>query len=140
MPLTTFSQSFMANGSIYPCRFVSLDTSASYKVIQSTSNLAILGISQVGTKDPPGVSGSDGYAADAGDQIQVFLAGSRTLLTLPAAGCTAGDRLGPDNDGKGVVITPGAGTDYWVGALALATQSGAGDVQVEVIGPYQIGT
>ena len=140
MPLTTFSQSFMANGNIYPCRFVKLDTSASFKALQAGSNEAILGISQVGTQDAPGVTGSTAYAAQAGREFQVFMAGSRTLLEVPAAGCTAGDRLGPDGDGKGVVITPGAGTDYWVGALALQTVSAAGFVEVEVIGPYQIGT
>lgn len=140
MPQTTFSQSFMANGNIYPCRFVKLDTTAPFKILQAGANEAILGISQVGTKDPPGVSGSTAYAATAGVECQVFMAGSRTLLELPAAGCTTGDRLGPDADGKGVVVTPGAGTDYWVGALALQTFVAAGLCEVEVIGPYQIGT
>lgn len=140
MPQTTFSQSFMANGNINPCRFVKLDTTASFKCLQAGANEAILGISQVGTQDPPGVTGSTAYAAQAGRELQVFMAGSRTLLDIPAAGCTAGDRLGPDADGKGVVVTPGAGTDYWVGAIALQTLSAAGQAEVEVVGPYQVGT
>ena len=81
------SGNFVAYGVIQPSRFVKLDTGAGHLrgVIQASGNdSTIIGISQEGSEDPPGVLGSQPDAARGGN-----LAAPAT----PTTGTTAGGSL-----------------------------------------------
>lgn len=121
---------FMANGNIYPCRFVKLDTTADHKVLQSGAGDLSIGISQEGTNQAPIPEASTQYAAAAGQALKVYGVGERCKLEIGSGGCTAGDLLKPDADGKGVAVT--AGNTY--GAVALTT-SAAGELAEVVVTP-----
>lgn len=122
-----------AGGDINPCRFVTISGSDTV----SESNAAdqkILGISQEGTKDAP-QSGSSALAAVSGDQLRVHTFGEVALLEMDANGCTYGDYLKPDNDGKGDVAASGDP----VAAIALETVSGGEKAKVLVLPPFDMG-
>ena len=106
---------YLATGNINPAVVVSPDTTKNFHVKAvpgagaCTTNAAILankpeGISQEGTWYPPGVLGSDGFAAHDGQPITVFGEGEECLLTVGASGITAGDDLTYDTNGKAVTI------------------------------------
>jgi hypothetical protein len=122
---------FVAGGTIAPCRFVSMSatgaTPADHTVFQATAGAGtegdlVDGISQEGTRR---FDSAD--AAIAGDQLKVYGPGDVCLLELGSGGCTAGQLLKPDANGKGIAAT----TDQdRVGARAL--QSGAAGTKVRV--------
>lgn len=128
----------MANGNIYPCRFVSLDTAGSpdstthiasgnFKVIEDIIVAQfIVGVSQEATDWPPLTDShitNAGYAAIAGENLKVYGVGERCLVEL--AGTTvAGDLLKANatTDGKATPVV-GVGTlstPQYYGGIALA--------------------
>ncbi len=109
----------MANGNIYPCRFVKLDTSADFKVIQATANSDILGVSQEGSNYPPLSDLSvSAYAAQAGQNIRLFGDGDVCLVTAGGV-ITRGDKLKSDANGKAVSIATTGTTLQKYGGIAL---------------------
>jgi len=118
-----------AGGDINPSRFVTVDTTARHTVVESNSgDTKILGISDEATKNAP-QTGSSSLAAESGDQFRMHAYGSDPLLELGTGGCTAGDFLKPDNDGKGVT----AGAADVAGAIALETGSAGEKVKVQIV-------
>jgi hypothetical protein len=110
---------FIAGGSIYPARFVTLATTANQTVAQSTSgDSKVVGITTEGAKAAP-QSGASAYAAEVGDQVRVHMMGENCLLKVGSGGLTAGDYIKPDASGQGVTATTG----NWSFAIALETAS-----------------
>jgi hypothetical protein len=110
---------FQASGSIVRCRFVK-QSAAGTVAQQSTAGAFCVGISgdagnsspiPLNTTDPP-------YAAVSGQQCNVigFHDGSNfPVLEIGTGGCSAGDRLASDANGKGVVTTTNG---HWLHAVA----------------------
>jgi len=106
---------FIANGNINPSVFVKIDSTINFGVIQAAAATdKIFGVSDDGTYQPPGVTGSDGYAAHQNQPIKVYADGDVALITVGVAAITAGDYLKSDANGKAVtvVFTLGAGTIF----------------------------
>jgi hypothetical protein len=120
---------FVANGTIQPSRFVTIDSTSENAVIQASANTQeLIGISQEWSKLAP-IPGASSEAADAGDPIKVYGLSDICLLQSTTAGWTAADRLTSDANGNGVTAS---GTDHY-GAVALTTVSGAGLGRVQVV-------
>lgn len=112
---------YIASGNINPCRFVKADATKDFHVLQCTGTSdKPVGISQVGTHQPPGVTGSDGFAAHSGETLEVFGPGDQCLLEAGGT-IAAGDHLGPDTSGRGVTATVDPTC-----AMALEAATGAG--------------
>lgn len=124
----------IAGGDINPARFVTLDTSANNTVVESNAaDAKVFGITHDSTKLAPEDGASTLHAA-SGDPVHVHIMGEITMLQIDATGCTAGDFLKPDNDGKGDV----AGSGDEVAALALETVAANEKCKVLVLPPgYQ---
>src|SRR5579859_4615229 len=114
MPLN--APAFLANANISPAQFVKLDATAgnNFKVLPcAAATDKIVGISQDSTYQPPGVIGSDGFAAHAGQPLDVYGDADVCLLQIDGgAGVTAGDFLTSTaaGFGKTIAFTLGAGT------------------------------
>lgn len=136
-------RSIMANGNIYPCRFVTLDTagtpdtyynaSGNFKVIEVALTTApIFGVSQEGTDWPPITDShitNAGYAAVAGELLKVYTVGDECLIEI-AEQITAGQMIKANwvsayssatTDGKGaaVVMTSGCTVPQFYGGFAM---------------------
>lgn len=134
MPNT--SPSFIAKGDIRPCRFVKIDTSNDFGVLEADANEDGIGISQEGTKQAP-IPGASTLAAADGENIQVYGPGEVCLLQLGSGGATRGGNLKSDADGKGVAVATTGTTIQLVRAVAL--QSGLEDEKIQVlIRPYDV--
>ncbi len=121
--------SLKANGNVPPARFVKPDTSGDGLVLVAGAGERCLGISQPGTRRTPYSGLDDGFAAIAGEDLQVFGVGERPMLEL--GGTVAfGDRLKSGALGVGVVTT--TNLDEW-GAIALAAGVSGQLIQVEVV-------
>jgi hypothetical protein len=120
---------FVANGTIQPSRFVTIDSTSENAVIQASANTQeLIGVSQEWSKLAP-IPGASSEAADAGDPIKVYGLTDICLLQSTTAGWTAGDRLTANSSGQGVTAS---GTEHF-GAVALTTVSGAGLGRVQVV-------
>lgn len=121
---------FVAGGAIAPSRFVQLSSANDYTVVQpSVANSECLGISQVGTKNPPGTTGASTNAATAdNDPIQVFVPGDVAIIELGTGGAVRGQWLTTDTVGRGVGTST---VGHWCSAKAL--QSGAIGEFIEVL-------
>jgi len=119
-------QSFIANGNIYPCRFVKLTTTVNGgRVTQAGTGELVFGVSQMGSRRSIYID-SAGYAAILGEPIGVFDDTEETALELGGT-VTVGDRLKSDTNGKGVTTVTDR-EEY--GALAL--QNGVSGDQIKV--------
>lgn len=120
----TPNQTFRAGGNIYPCRFLTLGGSSSldFVVVQSGTGELPIGISINHTRR----FDSD-YAAVSGDSLAAFGDGQFAQLELGSGGCVAGDKLGPDTNGKGIVVTTAD-----VGAVAYETGAAGDIIKVKV--------
>lgn len=129
---------YLATGNIATSVVVSADTAKPFHVKAvpgagaCITNAAILankpqGISQEGSYYPPGVLGSDAYAAHDGQPLNIFGEGEECLLLVGTSGITAGDDLTFDANGKGVTIAYTYDASYtanvgvWKVAKALET-------------------
>ena len=121
----------MAAGTIYPCRFVSVNPvtadANSFKVIEDVvAAQNIVGVSQVGTTGFPMAATNDmgvtapTAAALAGQEVQVFGVGEECLIEL-AGTVNAGDliKANATTDGKGVAAALGTSGQQCVGGIAL---------------------
>lgn len=121
-----------ASGNIYPARFVTV--SGRYTVAESDSGATkILGVTAEHTRNTPDSNGSS-YHAISGDHVTLRRIGDVCKLTIGSGGCTAGDFLKPDNDGKGVTATTG----NVAGAIALETASENELCDVQVLPPTYV--
>lgn len=117
-----------ANGTIRVSRFVKIDPADNNSIKEADANERIFGISHEGARVAPipEVTTDPGEAAQAGESCRVYYPGDgvdgRTcLLLIGSGGCTAGDYLKSDADGKGVALAETAGSKEEVGAIALET-------------------
>lgn len=124
-----------AGGNIATHSFVKLSTSANSTALQAGDNEFVIGIAQVGPKEPPGLSGASTNAAESGDNVQIFGLGDICLLRAGSGGWTAGDLLKSDSNGDGVTAATTGTTVQNVGAVALETVSAGelGLVQIQII-------
>lgn len=120
--------SYIAAGTIAPCRFVTPDTTDPQAVTQSGTGEKPCGISQEGQKGAPGISGSDAaVAAASGDQLHVYGMGNDCLLEYGGT-VAKGDYLKPSSVGKGVAAS--TGEFYGARAIQAGTTGTKGKVQV----------
>ncbi len=105
-----------AQGNITPSTFVQLDANNDFSVVQATAGGRTFGISQPGTKYPPGTPGDSGLAFQAGDAATIYGPGAVCLLLIGSGGCTRGNFLKSDANGNGIVSST---TGDAVGAIAL---------------------
>lgn len=119
---------FFASGNILPSIFVLCDPASgkNFYVMDGASGdvsyeNTVIGISQEGTQDPPGVTGSGTYAATDGNPIDIYGQGDVCLLRIGVGGCTAGNLLKADATGQGIAIANTAATVQYYGAQALQT-------------------
>jgi hypothetical protein len=122
----TGAPAFFATGNITPSFFVAPDTAKPFhvKAITAAKTQEIVGIADQGTYQPPGVVGSDAFAAHDGQPIRLYQDGDVCLLKIDAgAGVTAGDLLGSTSTGTGITIagTVSGSAIYFQGATALET-------------------
>jgi hypothetical protein len=120
-----------ANGTIYPCRFVSVYPATSnadgFKVIEDiVVAQPIIGVSQQGTTGFPmsstndmGVTAPTAAALDE-QEVMVFAVGEQCLIEL-AGTVNAGDyiKANATTDGKGVVAAIATASQQFVGGIAL---------------------
>lgn len=115
---------FVAGGNITPSRFVAQNTSYDSTVDNaSVAGQRCLGVSQVGTRKAPGTGADDGYAAIAGEPVQVFLPGDVAPIMCGSGGVTRGQLIKTDANGKAVAASITGQSLQWVHAQAL--ESGA---------------
>lgn len=130
MPLA--NPALVAGGDIRPCRFVKFDTSADFTGLEANANERTIGISGRGTRSAPlNDINPTALHASAGEAVQLFGEGEETLLEL-AGSVTAGARLKPDTDGKGVAAATTGATEQNVGAIALEDGASGGLIRVQV--------
>lgn len=123
------SRSYIAGGTIYPSRFVSI--SAANTVIQGTASLKQLaGVSQMGTKTPPGTD-SNTYAATTNDPVHVYGHDENAVLELGGT-VTAGQFIKPDANGCGVQVDLTATGLQIIGAMAYEPGASGDFVKVRV--------
>ncbi len=114
------SRSYRAKGTIEVCRFVKSDGTTDFGVVQAAADEdTLLGVSQEGSHDTPGLTGSTNDAARDGHVLKVYEDNEDCLLEIGSGGCVPGNRLTSDASGKGIVFT--ADTDQCIGAIALET-------------------
>src|SRR5437870_2738995 len=118
--------SYVANGTIIPARCVKMDTTTDSKVLQSGAGDKTVGISQAGSRNPPGTALDDGNAALVGENVMVFEVGSECWAECGAT-VTTNDEVKSDSVGR--VITASS-TDE---AIGRALQSGTVGVLIRVL-------
>jgi len=124
----------MANGDIYPCRFVKLDTSGDHYGIQATANSQIIGVSMEGSNYPP-LSDivTTVYAAQQGDYYKLYGDGEQCLVEAGTS-IAMGDRLKSDANGRAVPIATTGTTNQNMGGVALAAASALGEkIPIQVL-------
>lgn len=127
-------QSFsgIADGNIYPCRFVENVAGSEGHYTQAGAGEKTRGISQEGTRRIDYID-SNGYAAIATEPFMYYGPGARCLLEIVAT-VALGDRLKSDADGKG---TPVAADREEYGAIADQTGVSGQRIWVFVVAPTQ---
>lgn len=136
MPNFNTSPSIVATGTINPSVIIMPDPSRQFGVAQALGvSKLLLGISQPGTKAPPGLITALGGTAPtpepacaAGDGVVMYTSGDVCGLTVGSAAVTQWDLL--TNDGNGNGIPAAAGSGKYVCAIAL--QSGVNPEVIEV--------
>lgn len=111
-------QSYKAGGNITPSRFVKI--SGEQTVVAAGSNERVDGIAQRYPRDAQ-LSGASALAGASGDSILVHVPDANdreVLLEIGSGGCSAGERLISDTNGKGITMPTTAGTQQNVGAIA----------------------
>jgi hypothetical protein len=118
-----------AGGTIYPCRFITNNTTSDSTVDQAGANELIYGVSGDGTNYPPldeVLTGPQAHAT-VGQMVEVQ---SETDVVLIEAGgviTMAAPQLKSDADGKAVAIATTGTTNQFVGAIALEAAATAGE-------------
>lgn len=127
----------IAGGNISPSTFVKVSTAANNTCLQAGDNERVVGVSQVGAKDPPGVSGASAYAAVSGDTVQLFGEGDVCLVLVGSGGVTRGALVKSTSAGAAVLAATTGTTLQWVAGEALSTASEGEYVRIQVkVFPY----
>lgn len=96
----------VAGGNIPPSRIVKLSTAADNTVLVSAGATTVnIGVSQQGSRRPPGTGDDDGYAAIAGENIGIYGPGSGVALVEIGGTVTRGDALTSDSNGRAITTT-----------------------------------
>lgn len=127
----------IATGTVNPSTFLIQDTTANFSVKAATApGSKIIGISQAGTRQAPGLIDAVGGtaptvepAALAGEGVGIYNLGDVCLLTVGSAAVTSGDYLKNDGNANGIPATTG---DYY-GARAWQAGQPGDKIQVEVL-------
>ncbi len=119
----TMSPSYVAGGDINPFRFVKVTDE--FTVSQAGANDRVVGVAQEGTHLPPGVRGSDGLAASAGESVTVHGPGETPLIEVGAP-VNAGDILKSDANGRAIPVTFAENAVTYYGARALENGAALG--------------
>lgn len=119
-----FAFGHIAGGTIRTCRFVKLSTTENSTVLEADANEKVVGISTEVQKEAP-TPGASANAAVDGDHIAITPINSTAdcLLEIGSGGCTSGDLLKSDADGKGVPVATTGTTIQYYGAMALETKA-----------------
>lgn len=127
------SMSFLASGSVAPCRFIKQDTSNEGYVLAAGAGDLPFGVSQPGTRLPPIDGFDDGFAATQNTaSLTVYTAQDECWLEIGAA-VTNGDYLKPSTNGVGITASS---ADNIYGAIALQAGTASGQlIRVRVTGP-----
>lgn len=134
---TPYTYGFKANGNVKPARFVKLDTTVDWGVLQAGAGDVIFGVSEATHRNPPYLTLDDGYTAVSSEGLGVATAGKICLLQAGGS-ITRGDKLKPDSDGQGVTTTTAGDI---IGAIALQSASGSGVlIRVQLIQPTTYST
>lgn len=128
--------SLLAKGNIPFASFVKVDTGNDNAALVATANSVNVGISQEGTHDAPGLTGSTVYAAATGQNLTIYSLGDVCRLLAGSGGWTRGQLLKSDANGAGVPATS-VGDNVSAVAIESASTGEYGRVQV-VFG--QVGT
>ena len=125
-------RTYRADGTIEVCRFVKPDGTNDFEVIQAAADEdTLLGISQEGSYDTPGLTGSANDAARDGHLLKVYETDEDCLLEIGSGGCSPGARLTSDANGAGIAVS--ADADHCIGAIALETGLEGELVRVRVV-------
>ncbi len=122
----------IAGGNIRPSRVVKISTAADDTVLESAAaTSANIGIAQKGTRRAPGTGDDDGFAAVAGENLQVY--GPSCVAPGQLGGTVAsGDKV--TSDGSGLLITTTSAGDV---ALGWALEGGVtGDIVRILVHPF----
>jgi len=130
MPLATMQ--IKAGGDINTYRFIKLDTSENATALEANAGEVTIGISPEGAQDAP-IPNASALAAADGDHFMFHNLGNEALLEIGTGGCTAGDFLKSDADGKGVSTST---NNDWYGAIAFETAAAGERARVLVWGGY----
>ena len=123
-----------ANGNIAPSRFVKTDTTGDGLALQAGAGDKILGVSQAGTRRTPYGGLDDGFAAIAGEDLEVFVQGEHNVMLELGGTVVAGDRLKSDANGKGITTTT---TGDEMGAATDVAGTSGQVIPVRMISPSQ---
>lgn len=127
---------WVAGGNITPSRFVAQNTSYDSTVDNASSaNQRCLGVSQTGTRKAPGTGADDGYAAVAGEPVQVYMPGEVAPLQIGSGGVTRGQLIKTDASGNGVAAATTGQNLQWVHAQALESGASGEIINVLVLPP-----
>ena len=128
--------SWVANGNISPCRFVTPSSTNQGKCVQTTAATQLpVGISGEYTRNQPGSAADDGYAAVAGEEVNVHPPGTICNLTL---GGTVGTNalIVSHTDGTGVAWASST-TAQWIAAMCIVGGVAGDKVPVWMLPPNQ---
>lgn len=130
----TYSPNWIAGGNINPSRFVKVDTTSSepYQVLQSSTNEQIVGVSQEGTRQAPGLPGSTTYAGEDTYTLHVFGPGEVALIELGGS-VTQGDYLVSDVNGKATTASLTGGSIRRIGGIALENGSSGEKIRMLIL-------
>lgn len=120
--------SLYAGGDINPCRFCTMSTARDRTLVESNAGDMPFAVSGEGAQDTP-IDGASPLAAQDGDIFEHHIMGMTCKLELGSGGCTAGQLLKPDADGKGVAA--GAGDKYGAQSLMAGSEGEKVDVFVK---------
>lgn len=126
--MPTQNPNYVAGGTIYPKRFVTLQTDADLTVEQSGADEQAVGVSGIGAKYAPIPEVTTNPHAEDGDQPVVHGAGEEAYLTSGEA-VAAGVYLKPDTNGKGVAASAG---EYYSARALTHTDAADEDIRVFV--------
>lgn len=123
-PLLT--KSYSAGAAVAASRFVKHGAADGAAIQATDASVAILGVSEQ-------------LGAASGQPVDVVKVGL-AYLELGAGGCTRGNVLIPDANGKGIAATVVAGTEQHAGAIAEISGSAGDIIPVQVIAGTVIAT
>lgn len=126
---------YLAGGTIRRARFVKVSTAANHTALEADANERTIGVATDSGREAaiPSVTADPPEAAQSGDPVEIAFSGDIALLEIGSGGCSPGDELKSDADGKGVVAASTGTTIQEIGAVALEDGSDGELVMVQVL-------